>query len=46
MVNRMNFDVERNERVRKIEEIIQAYLPEQEGYQKIVMEAMDYSILA
>lgn len=46
MVNRMNFDIERNERVRKIEEIIQAYLPEQEGYQKIVMEAMNYSILA
>lgn len=46
MVNRMNFEIERKERVREIEEIIKAHLPRQESYQKTVMEAMNYSILA
>lgn len=42
----MNFNIARTERVNKIEEIIKAYLPKEEGYQKLVMEAMNYSILA
>ncbi|NLK27567.1 MAG: polyprenyl synthetase family protein [Clostridiales bacterium] len=42
----MNFEVERKARVEKIEEIIHRFLPEEVGYQKTVMEAMNYSILA
>lgn len=30
----------------QIEEIIREYLPKQEGYQKLIMEAMEYSLLA
>ncbi len=33
-------------RAETIEEIIKKYLPKEEGYQKTVMEAMNYSILA
>ena len=33
-------------RVDEIEQIIKRYLPEEEGYQKTIMEAMNYSILA
>lgn len=33
-------------RVEQIEEIIKKYLPEEKGYQKSVIEAMNYSILA
>ncbi|MGN0332543.1 MAG: polyprenyl synthetase family protein [Lachnospiraceae bacterium] len=33
-------------KVEKIEEIIKGYLPKQEGYQKLIMEAMEYSLLA
>lgn len=42
----MSFDVDRKDRVNKIEQIIGNYLPKEESYQKIVMEAMNYSILA
>lgn len=45
-VNWMNFKEELERRVREIENIIQAYLPVEEGYQKTVIEAMNYSILA
>ncbi|MBQ7774294.1 MAG: polyprenyl synthetase family protein [Lachnospiraceae bacterium] len=41
-----NFEKELNCRVKDIEEIIHKYLPEEEGYQKTVLEAMNYSILA
>ncbi len=34
------------DKVGQIEEIIKAYLPKQEGYQKLIMEAMEYSLLA
>ena len=34
------------EKVEKIEEVLKAYLPKQEGYQKLIMEAMEYSLLA
>lgn len=40
------FDKMREEKVQKIEEILQSYLPEQSGYQKIIMEAMEYSLMA
>ncbi len=42
----MNFEEERKARVAKIEELIQRYLPQEIGYQKTVMEVMNYSILA
>lgn len=35
-----------NQKVKAIEDIIESYLPEQEGYQKEIMEAMAYSITA
>jgi len=34
------------QRVQQIESILQQYLPQQKGYQKLIMEAMAYSILA
>lgn len=33
-------------RVDEIKQIIKRYLPAEEGYQKTIMEAMNYSILA
>lgn len=42
----MNFKEELNEKVARIEGIIKQYLPEETGYQKTVLEAMNYSIMA
>lgn len=42
----MNFSKEREQRVQETEQIIRRYLPEENGYQKTVLEAMNYSILA
>ena len=42
----MDIRAEINTRVDEIEKIITKYLPEEEGYQKVIMEAMNYSILA
>lgn len=42
----MNFEKELKEKVVEIEEIIQKFLPKAEGYQKTVIEAMNYSVLA
>ncbi len=42
----MNFQKERSERIAQIEEIIKTYLPPEEGFQKTVLEAMNYSVLA
>lgn len=42
----MDIKAEIAERTEKIETIIQAYLPKEEGYQKTIMEAMNYSVLA
>ena len=42
----MNFNEELQERIQQIEEIIKSYLPKEEGLQKTVIEAMNYSILA
>lgn len=41
----MNFNEELAARTEGIEKIIRRYLPKEEGYQKTVMEAMNYSIL-
>lgn len=41
-----NFQQELETRVKKTEEIICKFLPREEGFQKIVLEAMNYSILA
>lgn len=42
----MDIRAEIQTRVDEIEQIIKRYLPEEEGYQKTIMEAMNYSILA
>lgn len=36
----------RQEKVAEIEALLQSYLPKQEGYQKLIMEAMEYSLMA
>lgn len=41
-----NFQKELADKVQKIEQIIERYLPREEGYQKVVLEAMNYSIKA
>ena len=46
MVKNMNFKEKQIEKVREIETILQTYLPEQAGYQKTIMEAMEYSVMA
>lgn len=42
----MNNEQKRIEKVNEIEQILQNYLPEQTGYQKVIMEAMEYSLMA
>lgn len=42
----MNFKEEYQSRVTQVEEILREYLPKQEGYQKLIMEAMEYSLMA
>lgn len=42
----MNFDAELRQRTDKVQEIIEKYLPKAEGFQKTVLEAMNYSMLA
>lgn len=42
----MNFSEELKERTRLTEEIIEKFLPPEEGKQKMIMEAMNYSVLA
>lgn len=42
----MNFKEQQIEKVQKIEEVLKAYLPEANGYQKVIMEAMEYSVMA
>ena len=42
----MDFQTEYKKRTDEIEKVITAYLPKEEGYQKTVMEAMNYSFLA
>ncbi len=42
----MDMQIELEKRVLEIEEILKQYLPREEGFQKTVLEAMNYSILA
>lgn len=42
----MNFKEEMSVRIQYIEEILKKYLPEQEGFQKEIMSAMEYSVMA
>ena len=42
----MDFKTEMAERTAQIEQIIKKSLPKEEGYQKTIMEAMNYSVLA
>ena len=42
----MSWEIELQSRVQEIETIIQGYLPKEAGYQKTVIEAMNYSMLA
>ena len=42
----MIFKEEQAKRVEIIEEILKKYLPAKEGHQKVIMEAMEYSVMA
>ena len=42
----MSFKEEYQKRTELIEDILEEYLPVQQGYQKIIMEAMEYSLMA
>lgn len=42
----MNFEEELKQRQNQIEDILKAYLPEETGFQKTVIEAMNYSVMA
>lgn len=42
----MNFKEEQEDRVSYIEKVLGRYLPKEEGFQKTVFEAMNYSIMA
>lgn len=42
----MNFNEELQDRTKHIEAIIEKYLPKEEGWQKTVIKAMNYSVLA
>lgn len=46
MVKKMNFEDECSSRVEYIERVIRKYLPEETGFQRTVLEAMNYSMLA
>lgn len=42
----MEFQVQMEENIKLVEEILKAYLPKEEGMQKIIMEAANYSVNA
>ena len=42
----MSWEIKLKERGAEVEAVIQKYLPEETGYQKTVLEAMNYSVLA
>lgn len=46
MENVMNFKAEQLEKIKYIENVLLHYLPKQEGLQKVIMEAMEYSVMA
>lgn len=41
-----SWERERNEKVEELEEILRSFLPKKEGFQKVIMEAMEYSMMA
>ncbi|HIR75388.1 MAG TPA: polyprenyl synthetase family protein [Candidatus Choladousia intestinipullorum] len=45
MVNLTNFDEQMKKRVTEIKSIIQKYLPQEEGFQRTLLEAVNYSML-
>lgn len=42
----MNFKKEQAQKVKTIELVLKKYLPQEDGYQRIIMEAMEYSLMA
>lgn len=42
----MNFNCELKDRVNKIEQLLNEYMPKEEGYQKKIFESMNYSLKA
>ena len=46
MSSKTDFSEMQKLKVEEIEKILQQYLPKQQGYQKLIMEAMTYSLLA
>ena len=46
MENNMNYKNSKLEKIQDIEHVLAQYLPEQTGYQKLIMEAMEYSVMA
>lgn len=45
MVNLMNFDDQMKKRVTEIKDIIQGFLPEEDGFHRTLLEAVNYSML-
>ena len=45
MVDLTNFDDEMKKRVTEVKRIIESYLPEEEGFQRTLLEAVNYSML-
>ena len=42
----MNFNAEMEKRLEQVQHILERYLPKEEGFQKTVLEAMNYSMYA
>ena len=42
----MNFDEIQRDKVKHAEEVLRKYLPKEQGFQKKVLEAMNYSVMA
>ena len=42
----MNYKELKIEKVQQIEQLLKEYLPEKTGYQKEIMDAMEYSVMA
>lgn len=42
----MDFEKQLQEKIAQIEVLLQAYLPKEEGYQRTILEAMNYSVMA
>ena len=46
MESNMSYKNSKLEKIQDIERVLVEYLPEQTGYQKLIMEAMEYSVMA